>query len=594
VTSTQDRSSRSPSEAPAPPVPLPGRAAVGGPDEGDRGDTAERGAWTLVWLGVLGAGLSTWGDWTEASTLSVLGPAVVLVATVGLVACWLVRTPRARSFQWLALAAVAVSLVASQYGPIHVRRFYTTDAAAFDHVAALAMAHGHNPYTSSMATAAALLDVPARFWTYTASGGFVHDVSYPAGSFLVYAPAAALGFHHQIVDWVDLGMWILTGTLVFVLLPRRLRFLAALLTITPLFVGVFSSGGTDVPFLPFLVLAVWRWDRYGGPRSAGAARWMGPVALGLACAIKQTPWFCVPFLVAGVALEARRRGGSPVALAARYLAVVVGVFALVDAPFAVAAPGAWWHGTVTPLAQPLVADGQGLVTLATQGIVRGVDLTALSVSAGLVFAALLAGFVASYPRLARVWVLLVPLALFFSARSLSSYLVDLLPAALIAAVSVGTAPDAGPEAPSPSPTPSARRRRWAGVACGLCAAGAVAAGVAAFAGPPLAIAVTGVHTGQGGIRLDAITVEVRNRTGRPQVPHVLVDTASHPSGFWLPRHGPMAAVPPGGERTYTLYPPIVAYSALRGVRWVVQAYTSNPRALSTSAVQVGRRPPPAQ
>ena len=76
----------------------------------------------------------------------------------------------------------------------------------------------------------------------------------------------------------------------------------------PAFVGAFSDGGTDALFLPFLVVAVWRWDRFGTGKGAGIAPWIGPVALGVACAVKQTPWFCLPLLLLGLGLEARRRG----------------------------------------------------------------------------------------------------------------------------------------------------------------------------------------------------------------------------------------------------------------------------------------------
>ena len=117
----------------------------------------------------------------------------------------------------------------------------------------------------------------------------------------------ALGFHHELADWTDLVAWLATGVLLFVLLPVGLRWLAALVLMAPAFVGAFSGGGTDALFVPFLVVAVWRWDRFGAGRAAGAARWVGPLALGVACSVKQTPWFCVPLLLLGVGVEARRR-----------------------------------------------------------------------------------------------------------------------------------------------------------------------------------------------------------------------------------------------------------------------------------------------
>ncbi len=143
-----------------------------------------------------------------------------------------------------------------------------------------------------------------------------------------------------------------------------------------------ARAGPTPSFLPFLVLAVWRWDRFGQARGAGLARWMGPVALGLACSMKQTPWFCVAFIAMGLFIEARASGRPAVRLVVGYLAIVATVFTAVNLPFIVWQPTAWARGTLLPIRQPLVADGQGLVTLALHGVARGVSLPWLSVAAG--------------------------------------------------------------------------------------------------------------------------------------------------------------------------------------------------------------------
>jgi uncharacterized membrane protein len=557
----------------------------------ERADTqaAERCAWSVVWLGVMSGGLSAWGMWGTSPTLTVLALVLVLAAIAGIFFSWLSRTPRSRNFQLLALAAVVVSVAASQYGAIHTRHFYTTDSAAFDHVAAQTLLHGRDPYSSSMSAARKLLDVPDQYWTYTVTGGHVTGVSYPAGSFLLVAPAMLLGFRHQIVDWVDLVAWLVTGVLLFTLLPAALRWLAGLLILTPLFVGIFSFGGTDATFLPFLVLAVWRWDRFGGGRKAGVAGWIGPIALGLACAVKQSPWFCVPFLIVGVAMEARRAGRRPARIAARYAGTVLAVFTAVNLPFIVWHPSAWLHGSLTPFVEPLVADGQGLVSLATHGILRGVDLTDLTVCGVLVYLTVLAAFVVNYPRLKRVWLVLVPLSMFFSARSLSSYLVDFLPIALLGAFTVAGV--RGERRPVTLDGPAKRWRPSLPVAvCVAPALAAAAAAILAFTNPPLELEVRHIDTAAGGTELTAITLSVRNLTGVPEVPHVLVTMGSHPAGFWLPHDGRMEPIPPHAEMTVTLYPPFVTYTASSGVQWLVAAYTANPRSLSTSELQTGRRP----
>ena len=431
------------------------------PDTGANGTSgvsglAERCVWSLVWLGVISGGFQLWGSWSAWSFGGLAAPLLVLAGIVGFAAVWLVGSPRSTVIQLSALAAVVASTLGNEGIGIHARRFYSTDSAAFDQAGARLLMHGIDPYTVTLGSLASLLKVPAQFWTYTVSGGHVDHVSYPAGSILLQMPALVLGFHHEVVDWMDLLAWIVTGVIIFVLLPTSIRWIAPLLLLAPAFTGVFSSGGTDAAFLPFLVLAVWRWDRFGLGRSAGVARWMGPVALGLACSIKQTPWFCVPFIALGLVVEARRSGRNPVRTVVPYLAIVAGVFGVVNIPFVIWSPAAWARGTFLPFLQPLIADGQGLVTLVLHGIAHGVSLPLLTLAGLLVLGAELAAMVIWYPAMKRIWLLLLPLAFFVATRSLSTYLADLYPAAIVAAVSVAPAPRAVVAA-GPGASPDAGR-----------------------------------------------------------------------------------------------------------------------------------------
>ena len=557
-------------------------------DEADSA-TVERCAWTLVWLGVLTGGINLWGFWWSSPVTVVLAALIVLAGLAGTTACWLTRSPRASWLQRIAFGAVLVSVTAPQVVVIHTRRFYSTDSAAFDDVAARALRHGHDPYTVSMSAAAHLLPVPDRFWTYTISGGHVAHASYPAGSFLVDMPALLLGVHHQVVDWMDLGAWLITGVLLFAMLPDSLRWVAGLVTLTPIFVGMFSTSGTDATLLPFLVLAVWRWDRFGLGRQAGLANWAGPVALGAACAFKQLPWFCVPFLACGVFIEGRRRARRRApTLVARYLASAAAVFVAVNLPFIVWDPGSWLHGTLTPLVDPLVADGQGLVTLATHGVTGGVDLTLLTLAGGLAYVTTVAAFGIWYPVLKRVWPLMLPVAFFFSARSLASYLVDLIPVALVAATTVSPAQPVGQLASTGAVPRSPRgSRRWfPSLVIAVPAAGVVGAAALAFSSHPLQIDVRGVHTSHRGRSVETLTVTVVNRTGERVVPHVLVNTGNNPNGFWVPSAGRALVVPPHGSTTVTLRAPPQTVAPETGARWLVEAYASTPRSLSTSRLEV--------
>jgi uncharacterized membrane protein len=434
-----------------------------------------------------------------------------------------------------------------------------------------------------MASAANLLNPPSHFWTYLANGGHITQVSYPAGSFLLEAPAMALGFHHELADWTDLVAWLVAGILLFLLLPVGLRWLAVLVFMAASFVGSFSAGGTDALFIPFLIVAVWRWDRFGTGKGAGLAGWVGPVALGLACAVKQTPWFCLPLLLIGLGIEATRRGEAPWRVPARYLAVAVGVFAVCNLPFVIWGPRAWADSVLLPFTKPLVADGQGLVTVALHGLTGGVVLPLLSVAAALAYVALLAAFVVWYPALKLVWLFVLPLVLLVPGRSFSSYLIDFFPAALVAAVSVVGVPrsgvlDAG----------SAARRWVARSAVGVPLLASAVVCVIAFTSAPLDLSVVAIHTSQATLRLDSVTVTVHNTTGHQVTPHFLVDTGEqHPMGFWTQvTPGGQLELAAGATATVLLRPDEFTWSPPHGSHWLVEAYTTSPNALSTSPLQV--------
>ncbi|HMK63161.1 MAG TPA: hypothetical protein VK386_06045 [Acidimicrobiales bacterium] len=540
---------------------------------------AERAAWSLVWLAVLTGGVNLWGFWWWSPAVVALAPLMVLGGLLGNAYSWIVANPRSPLFQRVTLGAVIVTVLFPQSIEISTRSFYATDSAAFDQVAASALVHGADPYVASMSGVAHLLSVPSNFWTYAVDGGHVTQFSYPAGSFLLSLPATALGVH-MAVDWTDLVAWLVTVVLLFALVPPSLRWLAALLGLTPFFLGSFTSGGTDALFLPFLVVAVWRWDRYGRSSESGLARWIGPISLGVACAIKQTPWFAVPMLATGIFLEARRSGRAPLPVCLRYLLTVLVVFAVLNLPFLAWHPGAWLHGTFVPLTGGLVADGQGLVTLATHGLTGGVNLKMLSLAGALALIACVAAFVAWYPQLKRIWPLLLTIPFFISPRSLSSYLVDLIPVALVAALSVEGVPHTSEDGVGSRKL----RVRPSVLVVGASCVGVGLASFVAFSGPPLQLTVRSVITSHAGTELDAVTVSVVNRTSDRLVPHFLVNSATSElyNGFWKPSGRGLAALGPHDSETITLYPPAQTAAPRRGARWLVEAYTLDPAWLSTS------------
>ncbi len=544
----------------------------------------QRCAWTLVWVAVLASALNFWGAWSAGPWAGLLAPVLVLTALIGAVLVWTLSRPLALSMQRFGLMAALVAAAAVQGTAIQLRHFYTTDSAAFNQVATRLLLDGRNPYTSSMAGAARLLHPASSYWTYQVDGAHTLKVAYPAASFLIQAPFMALGVHNMVSDWVDLAAWLTTAALIFTMVPPVLRWLAPLLLLTGVFIGPFASGGTDALFVPFLVIAVWRWDRFPDRAVAWLPSWVGPASLGVACSVKQSPWFCVPFLVVGVACEARRSGRRPLITALRYGATVVTVFLVVNAPFIVWSPSAWLRGIFLPIVDPLVADGQGAVAVALHGLTGGVVMPWLSAAAGLALVAMVIAFALWEPRLKRAWLFLVPVVLFLPDRSLANYLIDFVPAALVAALCVA-------DASARNGTPALG---WwpARLAFGAPALASLALIGVAFTSAPLAVSVdgatvTGVSTADGGLSFRQIIVTVTNNSEHALTPHFMVSSGGgHPNAFWrsglLRGRNPVAA---GATAVFVLRPN--SYFALPplGQKWVVAAYTSSPNALSTSSLQ---------
>jgi len=562
---------------------------------GSRGDLAlvQRCVWTLVWVAVLDTGLGFWGSWPAGWWAAALAPFVVLTALMGMVLVWTLPRPWSAGMQRFGLAASLTAAAAAEGTSIHLRHFYTTDSATFNEVATRLFLAGKNPYTSSMAAAARLLHPAANFWTYQVDGAHTLNISYPAGSFLLQAPFMGLGLNHMISDWVDLGAWLVTALLIFVMVPPVLRWLAPLLLLTGTFLVPFSSGGTDALFVPFLVVAVWRWDRFPGRAAAWLPAWVGPASLGIACSIKQTPWFCVPFLMVGVACEARRAGGRPLMVALRYGAITAMVFVVVNAPFIAWDPTAWLRGIFLPMIDPLVADGQGAVSLALHGLTGGVVLPWLSGAAALALVAMVVAFAWWESHLRRGWLFLVPLVLYLPDRSLANYLSDFVPAALVAALTVASVRGTAVTVTSAVPTVNPAGRRWLQrLSVGAPAVASLALVAVAFTSAPLGVSVdrvsvAGVATVDGGQNFRQVEVTVHNRSGVTLVPHFMVSSGGgHPSAFWRSAVVRGAdPVPAGASTVFVIRPPSWFETPPHGQWWLVAAYTTPPNALSTSSLQ---------
>jgi len=392
---------------------------------------------------------------------------VVLLGLTGLlviVAAWLpssvLNNRRQHQIGWVTLVAVLVALALWSYFQVFIAPDYPTDEIAFDQYAAQLALHGINPYLHSMAPAFPLFHVSPNGYTFQLNGQPVTSLSYPALSFEAYLPLLELAVTTQAAVWTNVAAWALGAAILYAVLPRNLAPLAVVVASADIYIGYAVGGVTDALFVPLLIGAAVSWDRFASAR--GPAAWRGPICMGLAMAVKQTPWFVVPFVVAGIVLETRRSSGAGQALRAglRYAGIAAASFLLPNLPYLVSSPVAWLRGILAPLTDHAVPAGQGLVSLSLSLMVGGGSLRAYNVAAAVIFGALIACYVVTYPALKPGAFLLPSVALFFASRSFGSYLVMLIPATLAAA------------ATTRHPQHGAPWRRWKWVAaCSAVASG---------------------------------------------------------------------------------------------------------------------------
>jgi hypothetical protein len=346
---------------------------------------------------------------------------VCVMALVGL--GWLVEMPRQHSADWT---------------PYH------NDAIALNECAARLVLQGRDPYTDLDVFAcygtlgigpdrttplrrgafAGVAVYPTddqldQVWDQRANGvganeEFVWRPSYPALSFLVLLPMAALGWD---TNYLYVTCLLVAMALIVVRSPRTLRpfVLTALLGASSL--AAFTVGGSSDLLYALPIVIAWMYrDR----------KWAF-VPLGIALATKQIAWFFAPFWLIAVVTERGWRAGV------RDLAIAAGIFAVTNLPFMVRDPQAWIAGIVTPVVEPMFARGAGLIFLFTNG---GLPLLPVFVYSGLEAIAGIICLVIAWrtrrtsPELGAV-LAIVPL--FFAWRSLFSYFF-LLPLFALAAI----------------------------------------------------------------------------------------------------------------------------------------------------------------
>ena len=168
------------------------------------------------------------------------------------------------TFAWTNALLIAVLIGAWTYVQFHAAPGYTTDELSFDQYAAQLVAHGlHNPYTASMRTAGPLYRLSPDAYTYTISG---LPVMQPVLSVAVVPGVCAV--HPARVDERGRrrsehdGVGGRCSADFRAASTRSARRCARVLEHRRL-PGVRSRGVTDMLYIPLLIIAAYRWDRFG-------------------------------------------------------------------------------------------------------------------------------------------------------------------------------------------------------------------------------------------------------------------------------------------------------------------------------------------
>lgn len=314
--------------------------------------------------------------------------------------------------------------------------FVYNDGTALCHQAVDSLLAGENPYAQANIVSANLrFGNPYDKTTPIRTGEFAHDfpyptpaelsslwqkaiktpsivppelesrLGYPAGCFLLPAPFIAAGIPDLRLVFVIL----LIPALAYVVLkaPRgtRLWLLGGALASLEIWNGI-ASGETGSLYFPFLLLG-WVLLRRNW--------WASALFMGLAVAIKQVPWFFIPFYL----ILAYKTYGARIT--AGVLGVVAGVFVALNLPFVLQGPELWAASVLSPIKDELFPLGVGLVSLVSGGY--------LKIESPLIFSLLEAGvgvvaivwYWFNARRYPHTGLILAVLPLFFAWRSLWPY-----------------------------------------------------------------------------------------------------------------------------------------------------------------------------
>jgi uncharacterized membrane protein len=330
-------------------------------------------------------------------------------------------------FRDLPLLLLLLATVTGVYvvAEISYRGAYRTDVLAFSHYAAILFVNqGANPYTQDMARALDLFRVQPSDLTPLTSGTYLMTFQYPALHFLVFVPFVLLDLRDM--RWVLVLFEVGIVLTLYLKGPRKLRpmLLLPLFAGSDLMINFTAASVSDSLWVLPLLFAAFCLER--------------PVALGLfyglACSMKQTPWFLAPFLLIYLVKtnegERRRERLWPTM---KFTLTTIVVFLAINLPFILPNPSAWFGNVMTPMTEDLVIHSQGLSSLTEAGLVSVGKIFYTLVFAS-VFLVLILNYYVYFDKLRFVFWIFPGIALWFSYRALTNYIIYWTPLMLVSMI----------------------------------------------------------------------------------------------------------------------------------------------------------------
>lgn len=371
-------------------------------------------------------------DWNRGQPLNIHPEVAILTLAIYafsllIIAMSLLPNDIVLRFRDLPLAPLMLATLTSLYvvSAIAYNGSYRTDVLAYSHYSAILFAsQGANPYTQDMAKALAMFAVQPSDLTPLTSGVYLTTFQYPALHFLVFVPFVWLGLRDM--RWVLVLFEVIVILTLYLKSPRRLRpmLLLPLFAGSDLMINFTAASVSDALWVLPLLFAAFYLEK---PLASG-------IFYGLACAMKQTPWFLAPFLLIYMIRTEDTEGlRARLLRIAKFAGATAGVFLAINLPFMLMNVSAWFSHVLTPMAEDLVIVSQGF-SLSTQVGLLPVGKAFYAVLVVAVSVVLIVNFYVYFDKLRYVFWIFPGIILWFSYRALTNYIIYWTPLMLVSII----------------------------------------------------------------------------------------------------------------------------------------------------------------